>query len=221
MILFLRISIYTIVLLGISSCELTKKTQRYQTREVHIGHLESNDRIRLASVDRLKVAKITVNAPRKGTKVLGMEATTTSRGLGHNSASWENAVTYVLQEDFEDEVQNVMAQLFKLDPNSDKTAIVNVKPKIDGYYGGRGWCHDWKTTTKFDLTIKILMRGVALSEIQRDSEIENSHCALDIFMSGDSIGEDLQKGLRSSIEEILKDGSFQRMVHQAATKSRQ
>ncbi|MBG04691.1 MAG: hypothetical protein CMM59_11530 [Rhodospirillaceae bacterium] len=195
------LSLLTLGFVVLSACQTTQGTQ-YQSIGVEIPTFEASNKLRNKERPRLKVAKIDVIAPNKGSQLFRQGARIDTYYQGSHTSTQRHRANYKLESDFEREIRRAAEVLFEIDPSSDQSAKIEVAVSWTSSMGSNFLCRHWITTTGINLRVVIEGNKLEAKEGNFDASVDETFCtSFGLFPTGDAVGANIDEALHLALEK--------------------
>ena len=181
-----------------------------ETQVVSPPDLELPAAFATSGQNRIKVASLTVSAPKKGEQLLSKSILVTRTGAGTSSQPlFADRGDYFYEEDLAPGLRELFTGVFEIDADAESAVTINAAVDVNSRITSNFFCKPWVTSTNVTLKITVTASDDAVSEYLYAGEGEDTYCSIastHLPVAG-SIEETIEEAFAGALETMAQDFS--------------
>lgn len=188
----------TLFLVGCVTPATTSQSDTYLVPAPQLG--SETDLTRFNRVP-VKVARIEVMAPTRGTKLLVDGVRLSQHGRKRHVGAH-----YILADDMHPAVQGVIDHMFEIDQTSDKSVTVDVTVVVWNQLVLSGFCRDITTNSTVIMDVFVTSESGDQEEVTYRADAKHETCVYtDYFPSERIVGDLLERSFQRAMQNAIED----------------
>lgn len=204
-------TLYCALLLVMTGCSNLKTSELGPNIfEVPVETFDTNFELLSSDKPRLKVSRISIDAPKKGDFLTSMGIRISS-SYARGSAPFQGSkrsyeAIYQLEENSDKLVREFLNPVFEIDPQSENKSHITAKIQLSTDLDQNDGCLGWHIVTKIAMSINIVSMDAITTKRDYIGSADSKACTgADMFPSAKVVNKHIRNALQNTLTKVLND----------------